>query len=259
MVVECGYKCDKMVNGLVNNRKNRDWFTMVEIEINSNCNRGCPYCPSSKLKRPNIPLYMDNNIFDRIINELQEINFSGRISYHFYGEPLLHPELDDIVENVSKALPQSRQVLYTNGDLLTEEKYLKLRKLGISHFVVTSHDSKPFPSRPAQTVLYPKDLHITYRGGIVGALSKPLTLPCCAPSTMLIVTISGDILLCYEDAKREHVMGNIMHQSLEDIWFSPMFSYIREQLASGNRDVAGICRICNNTAHTKPITFDYVL
>ena len=235
------------------------WFTMVEIEINSHCNRRCAYCPNSLIRGTQVPKYMDDGSYEWILSELVRINFAGRLSYHFYNEPLLHPDLDKFVEKTSRKLPQARQVLYTNGDFLTEERYLRLRTAGIAHFVVTSHDSLPFPSRPAQTVLFPKDLHLTNRGGVLPSSPEPLKLPCFAPSTMLIVTITGDVLLCYEDANRTQKMGNIMHQPLEEVWFSPRFIWLRKQLAAGNRNVTDICRHCDNEAHQKAKTFDYVL
>ncbi len=232
---------------------------MVEIEINSNCNRKCQYCPNSKLKRTNLPLYMDTELFNKILSELKKINFDGRISYHFYGEPLLHPNLGNLIEKTSKMLKKSRLILYTNGDLLTEKKYLELVKSGVDYFVVTSHSLKTFPNRPKQIVLYPNNLHLTNRGGVIGVLIEPFKFPCFAPTTTLIITITGEILLCYEDARREHVFGNIMYQPLEEIWYSNKFIEIRKQLASGNREAVNICKICNNIAHLEPIRYDYVL
>jgi 2-deoxy-scyllo-inosamine dehydrogenase (SAM-dependent) len=234
------------------------WFTMVEVEINSHCNRKCIYCPNSLVKQQ-VPKWMDDGVYERILGELVRVNFSGRLSYHFYGEPLLHPRLDTIVERTSTALPKVRQVLYTNGDFLTEDRYSRLRNLGIAHFVVTSHDSIPFPSRPDQTVLFPSDLHLTNRGGVLWSIPGPLKLRCFAPSTMLIITISGDVVLCYEDVNRTQCMGNMMRQPLEEVWFSTRFSWLRQQLAAGNRNATGICRRCDNKAHQVPDTFDYVL
>lgn len=240
-------------------RVGEKWFTMVEIEVNSRCNRRCGYCPNSKLSPPKVPEYMSDKTLERLIDELSRVSFNGRLSWHFYNEPLLHPNLTDIVKTVTVRLPAARQVLYTNGDFLSDAQYESLIEAGIARIIVTSHGRQTRPPRPNQTVLSPDDLVITNRGGTIGSLVQPLDTPCFAPSTMLIVTVTGDVLLCYEDARRSQVMGNILHGGLEDIWFSPAFWNMRRQLAFGDRRVTAICRICNNGAHTTDEVFDYVL
>jgi 2-deoxy-scyllo-inosamine dehydrogenase (SAM-dependent) len=231
----------------------KSWFKVVEIEVNSRCNRKCDYCPNSLLPPPNVPEYMSDEIFEKILNELSLLNFIGRISYHFYNEPLLRNDLERLVKWVQIMLPRIHQVLYTNGSLLSDERYFTLKEAGIDHFLVTKHDSMPIPQREQQTVLFPKDIEKTNRGGNLFKLKKPLSLPCYAPSEMIIITITGDILLCYEDYRRNHIMGNITTQSLGDIWFSDEFTRIRNLLINGNRDKAStICRYCDNKIFTLP-------
>ena len=227
-----------------------EMFTVVEVEVNSRCNRKCSYCPVSILPVPDVPRLMSEEVFQRLLSELSRIKFSGRMSYHFYNEPLLRTDLEELIERCSNRLPEAHQVLYTNGDLLTDDRYLRLEKAGIAHFIVTSHDSLSYPSRPKQTILFPSDLKLTDRGGIMFKLSDPLTLACYAPSEMLIVTVTGDVVLCYEDAKRTQVMGNIVSSPLEEIWFSVEFVRLRNLLANGRRGQgAAICKGCDNNAH----------
>jgi len=233
-------------------------FSVIEIEINSNCNRKCIYCPNSKIGDKDIPLYMENEVQTKIIEELKMLNFTGRLSYHFYNEPLLHPSLENIVKIFSDVLPETRQVLYTNGDFLTDYKYDSLVKNGIQHFIVTQHDSKNISVRPLQTVLMPENLNKTNRGGTLGRLENALASPCFVPSTMIIVTVIGDVLYCYEDAQRKYVMGNVMKNSLKEIWFSKKYNEIRKQLELGNRNINEMCKVCNNTAHPSPGQFDFV-
>jgi GTP 3',8-cyclase len=233
-------------------------FSMVEIEINSRCNKRCSYCPVSIAPPVHLQRYMAEEVLNRILSELNRLNFDGRLSYHFYNEPLLHPKLSEIVATVSERVPLARQVLYTNGDLLKEDLYQKLVANGIKRFIVTSHDRKPVPERPNQVVLFPNDLEITNRGGALGAVDNKLDLPCHAPGTMLIITITGDVVLCYEDFYRTQILGNIMEEQLDMIWFSPRFQMLRQILAEGDRSVTPICSACTNQAHVTPQPFDYV-
>src|SRR5687767_13566064 len=91
----------------------------VEIEVNSRCNRKCWYCPVSILPPPDGPKFMADDVFVRLHEELQAIDYSGRISYHLYSEPLLRRDLARLVALSKSMLAASWQVLFTNGDLLT--------------------------------------------------------------------------------------------------------------------------------------------
>lgn len=228
-------------------------FSVVEIEVNSRCNRKCNYCPVSVLPPPKVPEFMSERLFERIINELKRVKFSGRLSYHLYNEPLLCSNLEGLVSYVSEKLPNSYQLLFTNGDFLTEARYTQLRDAGICYFLVTRHDYKDIPRREFQTILFPNDLRLSNRGGTLFKLEKALFTPCYGPSEMLIITITGDILLCFEDAHRTQLMGNILVENVEEIWFSKKFSYIRKLLQDGKRDKASlICKNCNNIDYTTP-------
>lgn len=223
-------------------------FKRIEIEINTNCNRKCSYCPNSIFI--NRQFYMNMALFQKIINELYYLQFSGRLSYHFYNEPLLHPNIEDFVIYTHEKLPKVEQVLYTNGDFLTDRKYKELLKAGINHFAVTNHGGIKLLTRPKQTILSPSnDLKITNRGGSLFKLKKSLKYPCYVPSERLTVTYNGDVVVCYEDAKRENVLGNIRRDSIEKIWFSDRYLQIRKQLSRGLRSLVMPCRFCDNMAH----------
>jgi cyclic pyranopterin phosphate synthase len=226
----------------------------VEIEVNSRCNRKCGYCPVSVLPIPSVPKYMSDSVLDALLRELAAISFAGRISYHFYNEPLLRRDLEEVVRKVAARLPLAFQVLYTNGDMLTDERYETLLGAGINHFKVTSHSLRQHPVRPLQEVLVPADLELTNRGGTMTnlpqATAETLTLTCFAPSDMVIVTVTGDVVLCYEDAERRHVMGNILESSLAEIWFSKAFVRIRQLLSQGRRsEASALCGLCTNRVH----------
>lgn len=222
-------------------------FTVVEVEVNSKCNRKCDYCPASLLSTKGLPDYMSAEIFNKLISELEDLKFSGKISYHHYSEPLLRFDLEDLVSQVRWKLPNVYQLLYTNGDFLSDQRYSSLITAGINHFIVTRHDFSPMPERPRQTIKFPSELIIVNRGGFFSKLPKSLTTPCYGPSEILMISISGDVLLCPDDAEKKYIMGNIMRQSLVEIWFSEKFIHTRGLLKRGMRNEASsICRMCNN-------------
>ena len=246
-------------------------FSVVEIEVNSNCNRKCSYCPNSKYERKEKG-EMTTEVFYKIISQLEEINFSGRIAYHFYGEPLLCKNLIHFIKYTKEKLPETRGVLYSNGDFLDEEKAKQLFSAGLDRIVVTNHDGKEnaferryrqFPADIAEKVEYlqQEELHLTNRGGLlkgVGIEVKPKEI-CYVPTTLFVVTLLGNVVPCFEDYEQKHVMGNIMEQDIRDIWNQPEYIEFRQKLENGEREIDSMCRACNNYSVQENMQFDYVL
>lgn len=233
-----------------------DMFSAVELEVGSRCNRRCSYCPVATNPRPAVPVKMPERVFQRVVDQLVQVRFSGRLSYHFYNEPLLRKDLDRLVSVVHERLPNVLQVLYTNGDLLDDDRYERLRTAGIDYFIVTLHSGGEFPSRSFQIVQRSEQLVLTNRGGVLTHLPLPLratlVTPCHAPGELLMVSVTGDVLLCYEDANRHHVMGNVTDMSIREIWTSRRFTELRRSLADGRREILPMCASCSNTAHCRP-------
>jgi radical SAM protein with 4Fe4S-binding SPASM domain len=233
-------------------------FSMVEIEINSRCNRRCGYCPNAIAPRRARRL-MALDSYERILDRLVEVGFAGRLSYHFYNEPLLHPELAAFVARTRARLPTTRQVLYTNGDHLTRARHAELLAAGVDRFIVTQHDGAPGEPMTAVTWQVPEQLDLTNRGGLL-AIGRPRPhRPCHAPASMLIVTIEGNVVLCYEDATETVVVGNVFTTPIAAIWWSSRFRRLRHRLAAGDRSATAICSACSNQAHVSPEAFDHVL
>lgn len=231
----------------------RSCFSVVELEVNSMCNRKCDYCHTAIQSQAGIPEYMSDEVFDRIIRDLKRINFSGKISYHHYNEPLLRVDLERLVAVVRKELPDVYQLLFTNGDFLSETRYSSLVNAGVNHFFITLHGSNQIPKRLNQTIKSSSDSVLVNRGGFLSQLAQPITTPCYSPSELLVVTVTGDIILCPDDAEKKIVMGNIMHQPLEKIWFSQNFISIRKRLVKGMREYATeICTKCDNEEYSAP-------
>jgi len=233
-------------------------FSAVEIEINHNCNRRCSYCPNSILKRKNTG-EIDPGIFAKLLAELSLLNFSGRISYDFYNEPMLHSDFAGIVRQTRYALPRASLELYTNGTLLTLPRFNALLEAGISEFIVTQHEadidhsfSRVFAALdPGQRgrVKYRgyQELTLTNRGGTLrhlGAEGLPLA-PCHIPRSIVTVTVSGNVLPCFEDFHENLVMGNLADQTLIEIWMSAAYVRFRSDLALGLRHLHDPCKACN--------------
>ena len=232
---------------------------MVEIETYTACNRRCVYCPNSDHERP--PHFMPDMLFDRIIDELATLGFCGRMSYHFYNEPLLDPRLATFVRSSRQRLPSIRIVLYSNGDLMTRARFEELVDAGIDVAWVTNHGSsirhcdwrdqlsEPLRAKLRYQTNKNPDIFWTNRGGLlplIANVTEPLSEVCTAPATTLVVNAFGHVVLCYEDYEGREVLGDLNTQSITDVWMAPKTVRIREALMRGDRTCSVPCRSCNN-------------
>lgn len=231
------------------------WFSVAEIEVSRNCNRRCSYCPQAFDAYRGPEVRMERSLFEHVLVQIAAIGFTGRLGFHMYNEPLLRKDLADLVAFARNQVPLAYLVLYTNGDLLDDRRYAALLESGIDHFLVSRHDGGDFPIRPYQVIQRPGDFMLSGRGGAIDRRDSPWDLPCYAPSEMLMVRYTGEVVLCHEDAQRRHIMGDLRRQSLSEVWLSDRFRAARQALELGRRgDAETICHACDNRLHPLPDT-----
>lgn len=222
---------------------------VAEIEVNTACPRRCSYCPNAIPELRQKDHRMSDALYARIIAELGDADYIGRLSFHLYSEPLLRRDLARLVAVARAALPRTFFVLYTNGDLLTDARHTELIDAGIDRFLVTRHDDMNVPPRDYQVVQSWTAMALTSRGGLV-ASAATLSRACHAPAEMLIIDVKGDVLLCHEDGRRKYVMGSLARRSLREVWWSPDFVEMRDLLRQGERAAAGgLCTQCDLTCY----------
>lgn len=243
------------------NMKTEKLFHEVDIEINHACNRTCWYCPNESKSR-NEKGEMPPEVFQEIIRQLKEIQYKGKIFFHFYNEPLLCSRLLEYVEYTRLELPQVKMELVTNGTLLTKEMFNKLSAKGVDQFTITKHEGvarlpiEDFINDLAvdeKKKVNLKDytlLHLSNRAGSVSKISEnkklPLDRPCFIPSCIVVITNKGNVLVCYEDYDQLSAKGNIMNASLFDIWNSESYVEFRNDLKNGKREKYKLCAGCDN-------------
>lgn len=227
-----------------------DSFEVVEIEVNTRCNLACSYCPNSVEGYARAERRMSSALFSKITDELSQLSFAGRVSFHFYNEPLLRKDLAELVREIRAKVPMVFIDIYTNGDLLSDQKYAELLEAGVDRFYVTLHDAVQFPDRDYQLVQAPQAMTISGRGGLIEESRVALKLPCFAPAEMLTIRHDGIVVLCCEDADQTHIVGDVKSTSLSEIWNSPHLVSVRRLLTEGRRqEVGGICTGCTSRAH----------
>jgi radical SAM protein with 4Fe4S-binding SPASM domain len=238
-------------------RKEPRYFQKVEVELNLGCNRRCPYCFLATERREDVvetpTRVMPTDLLALLLEQLRSLDFAGEINPHFYAEPLLNKRLASQIGTIKDYLPACKIVLYTNGDLLSGERYRALRLAGVDHFHVTFHDDVvPAPCRelvgiPDVSVERRSDLILNNRAGYLGCTHGAAlrSFPCIYPAVAVIVTIEGNVLPCSCDFYERVCFGNIRRAHLRDIWESEPARLFRRDLLDGRRAKYDLCRDCD--------------
>lgn len=232
-------------------------FVSTDIETFGHCNRDCSFCfvSSALPDRPNG--VMDETTWRKIIDQLTELRFAGRIGPYLYGEPLLDKRLPKLMQYAKEQCPLATIRINTNGDQLDEELFQKLIVAGVDHFVVTDYEEKPQERLKQIAKKYPwgillrhqDDLKKTNRAGGLFQIESRNRMeadPCYRPLTQLVINWEGKVLLCCQDYYSDQCFGSIHENSIMDIWTSPSFQEFRTTLKKPNgRKQYKLCAGCD--------------
>jgi len=236
---------------------------IVSIETTSICNLNCHYCPNSTVGRDK--KFMKESTFYNIVDSLKvyDNNYTGEIYPHFYGEPLLDKRLESFVMYVKKQHPRSIVKIYTNGELLSIERYYTLKEAGVDQFVISQHTDKPSnnilklynytieKSIKLDDIVYNETYKqkIFYnRGGLVDTEPHSVNrlsqmVNCTGAHNQMTFDYKGNAVLCCQDYLSNHTYGNIDKQSISDIWNNSEYRRTRNLILYGFLPLK-MCRTC---------------
>ena len=106
----------------------------VNIETISICNARCTMCPIDGLTRPKKA--MDPDLFNKIVNECIAAGVKC-IKLHNYGEPLLTPNFDQMLQYIRKRSQKINIQFATNGSLLNDRWARLLIQAKVNRIMVT--------------------------------------------------------------------------------------------------------------------------
>ncbi len=238
-----------------------DSILTVEINTTELCNRTCVFCPRhDPTVFPNRNLHLTIKGAKTIAEELGENQYQGKISFSGFGENLLNPNFVEIVKEFHFNLPTATLECNTNGDKLTKEYVERLYRAGLDLLYINLYDGpeqmEHFDNILAEARIredqYKYRMHwgdfekhgliLNNRSGKIdwvgieeSDIKSLVGKPCHYPFYKLFVDWNGDVLFCSNDWGREHVVGNLLQQSLHDVWFSKPMNKIRKKLMKGDR------------------------
>ena len=244
----------KTMEGVIENPK---LLGLVVVEVNPTelCNRTCSFCPRhDSMVYPNRNLNMSIETARLLDDQLKTNQFGGYICIAGSGEPLLNPNINSVIEELSDHYLE----LITNADPILKRKHNvdDLISHGIDRILISDYDNNPellaYVSEKVfirNSVDDGQDNYEKYgfnnRAGAMFSIDKPIQRPCYIPAYKVFVDWNGDVLLCSHDWSKKTIFGNIHQNDISEIWNSSDFVKLRLDLISGNRHLHKPCAGCN--------------
>jgi hypothetical protein len=248
-------------------------FTRIQIQTVSWCNRSCAFCPSGTFPVPKT--FMPVDVYHRIIGQLHDLRFTGRISPYLMNESLLDKRLPELIAYAREWCPDSWIAINTNGDALSERLIDRLFDAGLNCMDVNAYDNRSqyerYVALAERVAARRSDLacstgyndptfnrfqarqatpDLTNRSGNVPharLLRAPLALGCERPFQQMYINYRGEAVLCCNDWRFEVVMGDTATATLLDIWSNAAYQAYRRNLQRQDRNMR-LCATCDYKA-----------
>lgn len=242
-------------------------FTSVELETFNCCNGVCSFCPVNRYADKRTHIKMSKSLFLKILKELREIGYSNRLALFSNNEPFLDSRIVDWVHIARQYLPNAYIYLYSNGTLLTEDKYKKIMKY-LNYLVIDNYcedyktlaniepiielckANEKYDKRTLISIRKSDEILYTRGGNAPNRKEKiiPLKMSCILPFKQLIIRPDGKLSQCNNDALGEVTLGDVCKSSLIEAWYSKEYMHFREKISKGRAQCI-LCKNCDSLFH----------
>ena len=109
--------------------------TFVSVEPANVCQLRCPECPVGKGERleERGERLMSREVWERVLEQIRET--AHTIQFYFQGEPLLHPDLPQMIREAHEAGLYT--IVSTNAQALTQERAEALVASGLNRIIIS--------------------------------------------------------------------------------------------------------------------------
>ena len=266
-------------------------FDAIYFELRSRCNSTCAFCAASiqNEKRPDIT--MSFNLYEKIIDQLEEINYKGKIAFHVNNDPLLVKDIDLYVTYARKKCPKAWIQILTNGRSLNNKIGTKLLDAGINELTINVYSKDESFKTPKNVENFENDIllkkfstkniyndqirrnlssdsinyskisrklveNLTNRAGSApNKISNELPIKlgfCSYPFEQFNINANGDVSHCCADFYFSNKMGNLNDSKVIEIWNGSKFENIRQNLLNNRRDKLPMCINCDHYGLKSP-------
>lgn len=238
-------------------------FNHIEIETINRCNGICSFCPINSKIDPREKKIMSEKLFKSIISQLQDLNYAGKIALFSNNEPMLDERIIDFYEYAKKQIPNAWFFMFTNGTLLTLDKFKRLitnlDELIIDNYnqqlqlisnskVIKNYCEEHWELCEKVTIVLRKPNEIlSSRGGDAPNRKKLISYgeeTCVLPFKQIIIRPDGKVSLCCNDPLGKNTLGDLTQETLWNIWYNENFKDVRKALYIGRKEWKH-CKYCD--------------
>ncbi len=238
-------------------------FNHVEVETINRCNGVCSFCPVNRNADPREKAVMSDELFYSIVDQLEELEYTGRFTTFSNNEPLLDDRILEFNLYARRHLPKARLHMFTNGTLFNMGLFKELIDL-LDELIIDNYrqdlklikpceeikeycESHPELKKKVTIVLRKPNEILTSRGGNAPNRKELIEYgkdKCILPFKQLIIRPTGQVSLCCNDALGKYTLGDASKEKLVDIWYGKEFEIVRQKLSDG-RENFGDCKYCD--------------
>jgi radical SAM protein with 4Fe4S-binding SPASM domain len=252
-------------------------FQVLAVETTNTCTRKCWFCKFGQKRQDEVREVMPWELIEKIVFNLRDLEYEGRLSWYWINEPLLDKRMRDIIAFSREQLPGAFLNMTTNGDLLSDELYQQFRSAGLDAMAVSVYDDRTMDrliGMQGDRVLVPLDMRnadekVDNRAGNIVTddhrfderVNVYRHTNCAHPSKSMHINARGQVALCCSDMYVDVPMGDVREERLEEIWNNEKFNHYRRTLATKGRESLPLCQNCtdsgagchrNHPLHTLP-------
>lgn len=253
----------KAIETIMNQEVKKPLF--VNIETINRCNGTCPFCPAN-VKAETRPLKkISDELFHKIISDLEAIDYDNVISLYINNEPFLDTRMPEMLKYTREHLKKATILVFTNGTMLKPEILDEIAgsfdRMYINNYNAT-YDLLPtskmvldyVTANPEKFKDCDIDIQMRYaneylanRAGTAPnkpAREKKFKWPCIMPYTDMSIFPDGTFGLCCNDTKEVTNFGNVGEESVIDLFNGKAINELRESIRNG-RDGYPYCSRCD--------------
>lgn len=269
------YKINRMVDAY--DIDNMPVFDLIEIETQNRCNGECAFCPVNKHEPQREYARMSDELFKKIIEDLEHIDYSGKLCLSSNNEPFIDGRIVDFAIYARKHLAKAEIYLWTNGSLVTKEQidnilpalnYMYIDAyssdgtipqsimdiydylISKNQNIVKIYDYINFKNK-YKVIIFKRDSREikSSRGGQAPnkkSINKVIKRKCDLIFNSMVIRPTGEVSLCCCDALGKYNMGNVSIENVIDVWKkSATFKKVRREMQNNGRKSLDLCKNCD--------------
>lgn len=237
-------------------------FSSVEIEAINRCNGECPFCPVNKYSDPRQMKKMSESLFKKIIDELGEMRYSGKLALHSNNEPFLDSRIIEFARYAHEHVPNAFVYLYTNGTLLTLDNFKAIIPF-LDGIVIDNYDDelklhnnikeihlfcKKNKDVDKKVQIRLRKVHevLDTRGGQSpnNTKEKAMRMSCVLPYKQMVIRPDGKVSLCCSDPYGKNTLADLNKMTIKEAWYSMRYKEVRQALRKGRNRIR-LCKYCD--------------